>query len=84
MHRKVLGLLTLPGGVLLPLTALAEVPEDFLATPLASAFGEPPTVGEPMLAPDGSRLLFMQQNPLGIYVDALHWSREINAEGDKR
>lgn len=26
----------------------------------------------------------VRQNPLGIYVDALHWSREINAEGDKR
>jgi type IV secretion system protein TrbF len=26
----------------------------------------------------------VRRNPLGIYVDALHWSREINAEGDKR
>lgn len=26
----------------------------------------------------------VRRNPLGIYVDALHWGREINAEGDKR
>jgi alpha-beta hydrolase superfamily lysophospholipase len=33
---------------------------------LALAFGAPPTIGSPMLSPDGTRLLFIQQNPQGV------------------
>ncbi len=66
MSGKVIRSLALCGIVVLPPSALAEVVEEFLETPLAAAFGAPPTIADPILAPDGSRLLFMQQNPLGV------------------
>ena len=49
-------------------SAVAEVPEEWLETPLAVAFGAPPTIGNPMLSPDGARLLFMQQDAQGASI----------------
>ncbi len=45
---------------------MAEVPQERIETPLARVFGAPPTIGEPMLSPDGTKLLFMQQDPQGV------------------
>jgi hypothetical protein len=45
--------------------ALAEVPEVLLTSPLALAFGAAPAIGDPRLSPDGSRMLFLQQNSEG-------------------
>ena len=54
-------------GLLLGSSALvAEVPDEYLETPLALAFGAPPSIGDPMLSPDGSHLLFTQQSPQGV------------------
>jgi dienelactone hydrolase len=46
--------------------AFAEVPEELFETPMAAAFGAPPTIGNPMLSPDGTKLVFMQQDPIGV------------------
>ena len=64
MCHKGLGFVVLVGVV--SQSSFSAVPGEFLETPLAATFGEPPTIANPMLAPDGSRLLFMGQNPLGI------------------
>ena len=66
MCGKLVSCLTLIGIAIACDSTRAEVPDEFLETPLATAFGEPPTIANPMLAPDGSRLLFLGQNPLGI------------------
>jgi hypothetical protein len=52
--------------LLMQQSTLAAEPEERLETPLALAFGAPPTIGDPMLSPDGARLLFTQQNPQGV------------------
>lgn len=46
--------------------AAAEVPEEWLETPVALAFGAPPTIAEPMLSPDGTHLVFLSQDALGV------------------
>lgn len=58
--------LMLGSVALLPLAAYAEVPDEYLTTPLAEFFGAPPSIGEPMLSPDGTQLLFFQQTPTGV------------------
>jgi dienelactone hydrolase len=41
-------------------------PDELRATVVAEAFGAPPTIAAPMLSPDGTQLVFMQQDPLGV------------------
>jgi len=66
MSRKVVRYLVLGCALAHQQSSLAEVPERLLETPLALAFGAPPTINDPMLSPDGTRLLFIQQNPQGV------------------
>lgn len=66
MYDRVIKTLTFCSAIVVQSHALAEVPEDLLETPLALAFGAPPTIGDPMLSPEGARLLFLQQNPIGV------------------
>lgn len=53
-------------AALLAPAALAEIPEEFLQTPFALGFGAPPSVEDPKMSPDGTRLIFLHQNPEGI------------------
>lgn len=55
-----LGLLSLP--------TLAEIPDEFLSSPLAEQFGTSATIDRPRLSPDGKKMLYLQQDPQGIYV----------------
>ena len=66
MPKSVSFVCILAGLVALPNRAPAEVPDEYLAAPLAEFFGAPPSIGEPMLSPDGSHLLFLQQDPAGV------------------
>jgi dienelactone hydrolase len=66
MSRRLLALATLACAVFGSQAAFGDVPEELLETPMAAAFGAPPTIGSPMLSPDGTRLVFMQQDPLGV------------------
>lgn len=66
MSKKILIAMVFCLGVSVVSGTGAEEPEALLETPLALAFGAPPTIGDPMLSPDGSRLLFIQQNPAGV------------------
>jgi dipeptidyl aminopeptidase/acylaminoacyl peptidase len=56
------------GSLFLAHHTCASVPESLLSTPLARQFGLQPTIGDPMLSPDGQRLLFMQQDRQGTSI----------------
>lgn len=47
-------------------SVVAEVPTQLIETPRSLLFGAPPTVGHPILSPDGARLAFVQQNQQGV------------------
>jgi len=67
--RSTLALALVPvAGVFSPAPAHAEIPETLLTSPLAELWGAPPTINRPRLSPDGSKLLFMGQNPEGLGV----------------
>lgn len=53
-YRARLGVACFAAGLPVPHSSLAQVPSQYLETPLAAAFGEPPTIGAPMLAPEGA------------------------------
>jgi dipeptidyl aminopeptidase/acylaminoacyl peptidase len=42
--------------------------DKLIATPLAELFGAAPSIGDPKLSPDGSRMAFLQQNESGVIV----------------
>jgi dipeptidyl aminopeptidase/acylaminoacyl peptidase len=48
--------------------SFAEVPDEYLRTPLAELYGTAPTIDRPRLSPDASKLLYLIQDPQGIYV----------------
>lgn len=49
-----------------PGLASADLPETLLTSPLAELFGTPPTMENPSLSPDGSQIIFLQENADGI------------------
>ena len=69
MRSRILGLLLpflLPA--VLPSVALAEVLSELRTTQLASLFGAPATIANPKISPDGSRMLFLQQDESGVSI----------------
>ena len=64
-RNRFAGLIALSMLGVLSNPAAAQVPEELLVAPLAEIFGAPPTVGEPMLSPDGTHLVFQSQDPGG-------------------
>ncbi|MDH3538315.1 MAG: hypothetical protein OER87_21440, partial [Gammaproteobacteria bacterium] len=64
MLRRTLPCIALSCIGVAPQAVFAEEPDELLATPVAQAFGAPPTVDDPMLSPDGAQLLFLQQDSL--------------------
>jgi esterase/lipase superfamily enzyme len=52
----------------LTIRAFAQEPDQLLSNPLAELFGIAPTIGEPKLSPDGSQMIFLQQNAQGVTV----------------
>jgi dipeptidyl aminopeptidase/acylaminoacyl peptidase len=55
-------------GVLVISPVLAEVPDEFLRSPLAELYGTAPTIDRPRLSPDGSKMLYLIQDPRGTFV----------------
>jgi dipeptidyl aminopeptidase/acylaminoacyl peptidase len=55
-------------GALVISPVLAEVPDEFLRSPLAELYGTAPTIDRPRLSPDASKLLYLIQDPQGIFV----------------
>jgi len=66
MTKQLLAGLACLSALIVTVTGRAEVPDVWLNPPMAEAFGAPPTIIDPILAPDGTQLLFLQQNPLGV------------------
>jgi len=60
--------MTLLCAQLLPLAGRTEVPAELLTSPLAETFGTPPAYARPRLSPDGSKLLYLTQDPIGITI----------------
>ena len=63
-RRLIAGLATL---TLLP-AVRAEIPDELLTSPLGVRFGLSPTIERPRLSPDGSKILYLQQDPAGPYL----------------
>jgi dipeptidyl aminopeptidase/acylaminoacyl peptidase len=68
MTRRAVEWLALLSAIAPLSNAFADVPDEYLETPLALAFGAPPSIGRPMLSGDGTRLLFLQQTPQGVSI----------------
>jgi hypothetical protein len=65
MRSRALGKFAL---LFLMFLALPAVPDELITTPLAELFGAAPSLGDPKLSPDGSRMVFLQQNESGVTV----------------
>jgi pimeloyl-ACP methyl ester carboxylesterase len=46
--------------------AAAQDPDELRTSNLAELFGIAPTIGDPRLSPDGTQLIFLQQNEMGV------------------
>ena len=55
-------------GALMLSQSQAEIPDEFLRSPLAERFGTAPSIDRPRLSPDASKMLYLVQNELGVYV----------------
>ena len=59
--------LALAGGALMLTPAFAEIPEQLLRSPLAQLYGTAPTIDRPRLSPDASKMLYLNQDALGVF-----------------
>ena len=55
-------------GALMLAPSLAQIPDEYLRSPLAELYGTAPSIDRPRISPDASKLLYLTQDPQGIYV----------------